>query len=73
VCNVGSTWEREHLLFRDYLRSHEKARDAYAETKRAAARVWREDRWGYTDAKSETILDILDSAEQWATQTGWVP
>ena len=73
VCNVGSTWEREHLLFRDYLRSHEKARDAYAETKRAAARVWTEDRWGYTDAKSETILDILDSAEQWATQTGWEP
>jgi GrpB-like predicted nucleotidyltransferase (UPF0157 family) len=73
VCNVGSTWEREHLLFRDYLRVHESAREAYAETKRAAALVWTGDRWGYTDAKSETILDILESAKKWATGIGWVP
>jgi GrpB-like predicted nucleotidyltransferase (UPF0157 family) len=73
VCDGGSTWEREHLLFRDYLRSHGGARAAYAETKRAAALVWTDDRWGYTDAKSKTILDILESAEQWAADIGWVP
>ena len=28
VCQAGSDWECEHLLFRDYLRSHPAARDA---------------------------------------------
>ena len=28
VCNVGSGWESDHLLFRDYLRSHPDAREA---------------------------------------------
>jgi hypothetical protein len=25
-----------------------------------------EDRWAYTDAKSEVILDIMEDAERWA-------
>jgi GrpB-like predicted nucleotidyltransferase (UPF0157 family) len=37
VCQAGSDWEREHLLFRDYLRSHAGARDAYARVKWEAA------------------------------------
>jgi GrpB-like predicted nucleotidyltransferase (UPF0157 family) len=69
VCQVGGTWEREHLLFRDYLRAHPAARDAYAEAKKAAARAWQDDRWAYTEAKTGIILDILDAAEQWAQQT----
>lgn len=73
VCGTGSAWEREHLLFRDYLRTHEEARRSYAETKRAAAMVWVDDGWGYTDAKSEIILDILESAEDWASAQGWRP
>ena len=71
VCNVGSRWERVHLLFRDYLRSHEAARNAYAETKRKAAETWADDRWGYTDAKTEVIRDLLASAEKWAVESGW--
>lgn len=34
---AGSTWEREHLLFRDHLRVHRDAREAYSRAKREAA------------------------------------
>ena len=71
VCAAGSSWEREHLLFRDYLRAHPGARDAYAAAKREAARVWHDDRVAYTDAKTDVILDILAAAETWAAETGW--
>jgi GrpB-like predicted nucleotidyltransferase (UPF0157 family) len=66
VCAAGSEWEREHLLFRDYLRSHPEPRDRYAAAKRHAAAVWADDGWAFTDAKTEVILGILDEAEQWA-------
>jgi GrpB-like predicted nucleotidyltransferase (UPF0157 family) len=71
VCQQGSEWERVHLLFRDYLRSSADAREAYADAKREAARVWRNDRAAYTEAKSDVILGILDRAETWAVDTGW--
>jgi len=70
---VGSTWEREHLLFRDFLRLHPDQRDTYAAAKRDAATVWRDDRIGSTEAKSGVILDILDAAEQWAQLNSWQP
>jgi len=63
VCALGSDWERHHLLFRDYLRAHPEARDRYAAVKREAAKVWVEDRWGYTDAKTDVILDIMEAAQ----------
>jgi GrpB-like predicted nucleotidyltransferase (UPF0157 family) len=71
VCQAGSDWEREHLLFRDYLRSHAGARDAYATVKQEAARVWWDDRIGYTEAKTAVILDLLDAAESWARVNSW--
>jgi GrpB-like predicted nucleotidyltransferase (UPF0157 family) len=71
VCAAGSEWEREHLVFRDYLRAHPQARDAYAQAKRSAVALWRDDRWGYTEAKTGVILDILDAAGRWAQATGW--
>jgi GrpB-like predicted nucleotidyltransferase (UPF0157 family) len=71
VCNVGSEWEREHLLFRDYLRCHAGDARRYGEAKREAARRWADDGWAYTDAKSEVILDILTLAEAWAKQHRW--
>ena len=73
VCEVGSNWEREHLLFRDYLRIHQHDASRYARTKRAAARRWADDGWAYTDAKSDVILGILDRAELWAAAHGWQP
>ena len=62
VCEVGSGWETEHLRFRDYLRTHPAACDEYARAKRAAAALWADDGFAYTDAKSATVLDILDRA-----------
>jgi len=71
VCQAGSGWEREHLLFRDYLRAHPAAADRYLAGKRAAAAAWRDDRWAYTEAKTGVILDILEAAETWSRATGW--
>jgi GrpB-like predicted nucleotidyltransferase (UPF0157 family) len=66
VCTAGSEWEREHLLFRDYLRAHPLARDAYATAKRRAAATWADDGFAYTDAKADIILAILDAAARWS-------
>jgi GrpB-like predicted nucleotidyltransferase (UPF0157 family) len=71
LCQAGSGWERDHLLFRDYLRAHPAAADRYLAGKRAAAIAWRDDRWAYTEAKTDVILDILEDAEAWSRATGW--
>lgn len=60
VCAAGSSWEADHLRFRDCLRPDADARDRYAAVKRAAAATWTDDRVAYTEAKSEVILDILE-------------
>jgi GrpB-like predicted nucleotidyltransferase (UPF0157 family) len=71
VCESGGRWEREHLLFRDYLRAHPEAAARYASVKDELLVVWSDDRWGYTEAKSDCILGILDEAEEWAQATKW--
>ena len=71
VCEAGSDWERNHLLFRDYLRAHPDVRDAYASLKFRLAARYRDDRLAYNDAKSAFILDALDAARLWATKEGW--
>jgi GrpB-like predicted nucleotidyltransferase (UPF0157 family) len=71
VCEAGSAWERDHILFRDYLRAHPEVRDAYGRLKLKLAEDYREDRIAYTDAKTAFILDALDAASQWAEETGW--
>lgn len=73
VCPVGSKWEREHLLFRDYLRANPAACEVYAKAKQEASSVWTDDGWAYTDAKSDVILDALQEAERWASHTEWRP
>lgn len=67
VCAAGSEWERDHLLFRDYLSTHPEAREAYAAAKRRAALVWGDDRLAYTDAKAAVIQEIMAAAEAAAT------
>lgn len=62
VCRAGSTWEQEHLRFRDHLREHGEAREAYSRAKRAAAERWADDGFAYTDAKTEVIVQILAAA-----------
>ena len=71
VCDAGGEWEREHLLFRDYLRAHPQAREAYAHQKRELAQRYGDDRLAYTEGKTGFILDALDEARVWAERTGW--
>jgi GrpB-like predicted nucleotidyltransferase (UPF0157 family) len=71
VCAAGSDSEREHLLFRDYLRAHPDAATAYARLKRALATRYRRDRIAYNEGKTGFILDAMDSAREWAARTGW--
>ena len=73
VCPTGSRWERDHLLFRDYLRTNRAAREAYVNAKLEAAQLWRDDRVAYADAKTDVILRLMEDAEAWASQTGWSP
>lgn len=68
VCAAGSAWERDHLLFRDYLRAHPTVRNAYADLKRTLAERYPGDRLAYTDAKSAFILDTLEAAARWASR-----
>lgn len=65
VCAAGSDWERDHLLFRDYLRAHEDIRDEYASLKRELAARFRDDRLAYTEAKGAFIQRVMDLAREW--------
>ena len=73
VCAAASQWERDHLLFRDYLRADPTACRRYAEAKRANIRRWNDDGWAYTEAKTSVVLDILEQATDWARVTDWAP
>jgi GrpB-like predicted nucleotidyltransferase (UPF0157 family) len=73
VCQIGSMWERDHLLFRDYLRAHAEAARVYEAVKRAAAETYRDDRIAYTESKGPVIESILVKANDWADETGWTP
>lgn len=73
VCGAGSKWERDHLLFRDYLRAHPDVAQAYEALKRRAAAQFPSDRIAYTDAKGPWILSTLAVAGEWAEATGWRP
>jgi GrpB-like predicted nucleotidyltransferase (UPF0157 family) len=62
LCTAGTPAYRRHLLFRDYLRAHPEAAEAYAALKRTSAVRFREDRAAYTAAKSAFIEEILRRA-----------
>jgi len=73
VCQIGSKWERDHLLFRDYLRAHPDAARAYEKVKRAAVTRYGDDRIAYTESKGPMIERLMVEAEEWANRTGWAP
>lgn len=73
VCTIGSEWERVHILFRDYLRSHPGIAAEYAALKRGLAESHRNEPIAYNDAKGPFIDGVLARAEEWARQTGWRP
>lgn len=73
VCSVGSNWERVHLLFRDYMRSHTEEAARYVALKLDVASRYTQDRIGYNDAKGPYITGVIAIAEEWAKETGWRP
>jgi GrpB-like predicted nucleotidyltransferase (UPF0157 family) len=62
VCARDSEELMHHILFRDYLRAHPDEARAYAQLKRRAASVFREDRDAYTEAKSVFVEELLQLA-----------
>ncbi len=73
VCSSGGVWERDHLLFRDYLRAHPSVCENYAALKKELIVRWRHDRKAYGDSKTGFVLDTLADAAEWAMSTGWRP
>lgn len=71
VCGSGSAWERQHLLFRDWLRTSAEDRALYATTKQVLATHDWESMNAYTAAKSSVIAVITSRAEAWAAETDW--
>lgn len=56
---LGSPTWREHLLFRDRLRSNAVLAESYARLKLELAERFMHDREAYTDAKSEFVSSVL--------------
>jgi GrpB-like predicted nucleotidyltransferase (UPF0157 family) len=69
----GRANQRYALLFRDYLRAHPAAADAYAELKRRLALIIPNDRGLYADVKDPACDLIICAAETWAAANGWSP
>lgn len=59
----SAPWE-EHLLFRDYLRTHPQAVQEYAALKEELAQRFRHDRPAYTEAKASFVRRVLALARQ---------
>jgi GrpB-like predicted nucleotidyltransferase (UPF0157 family) len=52
----------DQIVFRDYLRTHPAAADAYAALKRSLAIRHRDDRAAYTAAKADFVRDVLSKS-----------
>jgi GrpB-like predicted nucleotidyltransferase (UPF0157 family) len=62
VCPADSAWERRHLAFRDWLRTHPEDANAYAELKRRLVAEHPRDPIGYTEAKGAFIRELTRKA-----------
>jgi GrpB-like predicted nucleotidyltransferase (UPF0157 family) len=68
----GSPNERFALLFRDFMRAHPDARDAWAIFKRELARISPTIQ-DYVEVKDPATDVVMVVAERWADETGWTP
>jgi GrpB-like predicted nucleotidyltransferase (UPF0157 family) len=69
---LGRPNQRYPLLFRDYLRVHPATAAAYAQIKLNLARLHPDDVNFYYDIKDPVCDVIIDAAEEWTRQTGWL-
>jgi GrpB-like predicted nucleotidyltransferase (UPF0157 family) len=67
----GSWSEQQTLLFRDYMRAHRHDAIRYARLKYALAAMYKDDRVGYSAAKSPFIWEIMAKADRWSQEVGW--
>jgi len=72
VLEAGSEAARRRLLFRDFLRANDTARDAWGDFKQRLA-VMATDIYQYGQAKAGPTEILLIAAESWARQTRWTP
>jgi GrpB-like predicted nucleotidyltransferase (UPF0157 family) len=66
VTKAGSTFCKEHLLFRNILRKDPKAAQTYARLKRRLSKIFPDDRNAYIDGKAKFISRILRLRERTA-------
>jgi GrpB-like predicted nucleotidyltransferase (UPF0157 family) len=69
---AGSPNERYALLFRDFMRAHPDAREAWAIFKKELARI-ADDIDDYVEVKDPATDVVMVVAERWAAETGWTP
>jgi GrpB-like predicted nucleotidyltransferase (UPF0157 family) len=72
VLEAASAAARRKLLFRDFLRAHDAARDAWSDFKQQLASM-ATDIYQYGQAKAGPTDILMVAAEAWAHQTGWAP
>jgi GrpB-like predicted nucleotidyltransferase (UPF0157 family) len=72
VLEAGSEGARRKLLFRDFLRAHDAARDAWSDFKQRLASM-ATDIYQYGQAKAGPTEILMMAAEGWARQTRWAP
>ena len=65
VCPPCSGEFRRHIAFRDYLRAHPKDARVYGDLKIALAERFRDDRSGYSTAKSEFVEELTRRANRY--------
>ncbi len=70
---AGRFNQRYALLCRDYLRTHDGTRDAYAEVKRQLARYFPDDVDAYYNIKDPAFDLFMTGAWEWAEFVGWQP
>ncbi len=64
LCTETCPAYREHILFRDYLRSHPDVAKVYGDLKKQLAEQYRTDRVGYGREKTEFVTGILRLARE---------
>jgi GrpB-like predicted nucleotidyltransferase (UPF0157 family) len=72
VVEAASEAARRKLLFRDFLRANDTARDAWGDFKQRLAAM-ASDIYQYGQAKAWPTEILLIAAESWARQAQWAP
>jgi GrpB-like predicted nucleotidyltransferase (UPF0157 family) len=72
VVQTASGAARPKLLFRDFLRAHDPARDAWSDFKQHLATMTT-DPYQYGQAKTGPTQILMIAAENWAHHTHWTP